>query len=507
MDRSIQKIFQRAVSDEYAGRTFFVFLTLHALMWSLVPGLTRHELDSDSMMHFAWGQEWQWSYSLHPPLVPWVVAGFLNIFGINNLSYVVLAQVNIALALTAIWFLARQFVSARVALTAVCLLEFVPYYSFLSQRFNHSAMLISLWALTTLFAYFALHRQRLSDWIVLGLLAVASMLCKYYSVTLLVAIGLVFVLTVRGRATWRTLGPYVAVALFTVAMALHVQHVILNKVGTIEHIGDYFNFSSLAWRWPPVKFLLAQLVYALPAFIVFVLAIPGDQSQHRWYHLFKKVSWQESHSLIYMVTFFPLLATAVPGLLLGVDISSRWGGPLLGMLGLLLIFQYPTHLSVVHCRRVVAGAFVWVVLLPVAILTAHGLGWVVDEAKAFPGKELAGTITKSWHTAHGTPLRLVAGGLVAPDSIAFHSPDHPSVLQHLNFKRSPWVERAEIDEHGIAVVCLLTDTVCLEKGTKLFPGYDWIDLSVNGVGSRLAPVKATAFRYIFVAPGVYGRAQ
>ena len=155
-----------------------------------------------------------------------------------------LAQVNIALALTAIWFLARQFVSARIALTAVCLLEFVPYYSFLSQRFNHSAMLISLWALTTLFAYFALHRQRLSDWIVLGLLAVASMLCKYYSVTLLVAIGLVFVLTVRGRATWRTLGPYVAIALFTVAMALHVQHVILNKVGTIEHIGDYFNYSS-----------------------------------------------------------------------------------------------------------------------------------------------------------------------------------------------------------------------------------------------------------------------
>ncbi|GIT27347.1 MAG: hypothetical protein CM1200mP41_33910 [Gammaproteobacteria bacterium] len=210
------------------------------------------------------------------------------------------------------------------------------------------------------------------------------------------------------------------------------------------------------------------MVYALPAFIVFVLAIPGDQSQHRWYHLFKKVSWQESLLLIYMVTFFPLLATAVPGLLLGVDISSRWGGPLLGMLGLLLIFQYPTHLSVVHCRRVVAGAFVWVVLLPVAILTAHGLGWVVDEAKAFPGKELAGTSQVMAHSARHT----VAFGrrrVVAPDSIAFHSPDHPSVLQHLNFKRSPWVERAEIDEHGIAVVCLLTDTACLEKEPNFSP--------------------------------------
>ena len=386
MGKFMQMTFQRAVSDEYAGRTFFLFIALHVVMWSLVPGLTRHELDSDSMMHFAWGQEWQWSYSLHPPLVPWVVAGFLKVFGINNLSYVVLAQMNIALALTAIWFLARQFVSARVALAAVCLLEFIPYYSFLSQRFNHSSLLISLWALTTLFAYFALHRQRFLDWVVLGLLAVASMLCKYYSVTLLVAIGLVFVLTARGRATWRTPGPYVAVALFVVFMALHAQHVIFNKVGTIDHIGDYFNFSSLAWRWPPVKFFLAQLVYALPALIVFVLATRDEQSQHRWYHLFKRVSWPDSHVLIYMVTLFPLLVTAVPGLLLGVDISSRWGGPILGMFGLLLVFQYPANLSVVHCRRVVASAFVWVVLLPVTILTAHGLVGLQMMPRPFPGR-------------------------------------------------------------------------------------------------------------------------
>ena len=135
------------------------------------------------------------------------------------------------------------------------------------------------------------------------------------------------------------------------------------------------------------------------------------------------------------------------------------------------------------------------------------MGWLTDEAKEFPGKELAGTITKAWNTAYGAPLRLVSGGLVAPDSIAFHSPDHPSVLQHLNFKRSPWVKDTQIDEHGIAVVCLLTDAVCLEKGKKRFPGHHWIDLSVNGAGSRLAPVKETEFRYFFVAPGVYGRAQ
>ena len=49
--------------------------------------------------------------------------------------------------------------------------------------------------------------------------------------------------------------------------------------------------------------------------------------------------------------------------------------------------------------------------------------------------------------------------------------------------------------------------IYLEKATKVFPGHHWVDLSVNGVGSRLAPVKETEFRYFFVAPGTYGRAQ
>ena len=98
-------------------------------------------------------------------LLPWVVAGFLQTFGINNWNYLLLSQINLCIAFTAVWLLARQFFRPAQALAAVCLLEFVPYYSFLGIRLNHSSLLISLWALSTLLAYLAVMRQRLIYWV------------------------------------------------------------------------------------------------------------------------------------------------------------------------------------------------------------------------------------------------------------------------------------------------------------------------------------------------------
>ena len=93
----------------------------------------------------------------------------MQTFGVNNWNYVLLSQISICVAFTAIWLLARQFFRPAQALAAVCLLEFVPYYSFLGIRLNHTSLLISLWAVGTLFAYLAVQRRRLIYWVLLGL--------------------------------------------------------------------------------------------------------------------------------------------------------------------------------------------------------------------------------------------------------------------------------------------------------------------------------------------------
>ena len=96
-------------------------------------------------------------------------------FGSNNWTYNLLTQLNFLLAFYCIWRLAREVLPPMSALAAVCLLEFVPYFSFFSMRLNHSSMLIPIWALTILLGYFAIQRDQYRYWIALGLISGVAM--------------------------------------------------------------------------------------------------------------------------------------------------------------------------------------------------------------------------------------------------------------------------------------------------------------------------------------------
>ena len=496
-----------ATSDRYAARTFVVFILLHLLMWTLLTGLTRHELDSDSMMHYAWGQEWQWSYYLHPPFLPWVVAGFLKTFGINNWNYVLLAQLNILVAFVALWFLARQFLSPSLALLAVCLLEFHPYYSFLSLRLNHSSMLISSWALTTLFLVYALDRQRLRYWLLAGFFAALAMLTKYYSIALLGAIGMYFLFSRNGRKLLKTRGPYLALLVFCLLFFTHLQFVFANKTGTVSHIADYFSFLSWQTRKQALIFFLAQLLYLGLPLGFFMLAMKQKDvsasggsvlSYGRWHKLLLDPENPPGIMLCYVLLLFPFFITAVPAFVLGVDVSSRWGGPIWGAFGMLLLWQYRQEITSLQKQRLLVAVFLFVLLAPLSMLLASRFG-IYGEKYSFPGKELAQTITRRWHESMHSPLKIVGGTYLAPNSIAFHSADHPSALQHLNFVMSPWLRPADIRQHGMVIVCLYNDTKCRKNAELQFPGRQWTSLQIEGEQQWFAHARAESFVYSFIA--------
>ncbi len=483
---------------------FWLFVLLHVIIWTIVPSLARHELDSDSMMHFAWGQEWMGSYRLHPPFLPWVVAGFLKTVGINNWSYNLLTQLNFLAAFYCIWRLAREYLSPASALAAVCLLEFLPYFSFFSMRLNHSSMLIPMWALTTLLAYFAIHRGGSRYWIALGLSAALAILTKYYSVTFLAGIGLYLLLFQQGRKSWRTPGPYLALLTFSAILGWHLWYVFSHQVGTVAHVGDYLAPADLQVRWRSIRFLLSQLLYLSPLVAVFLFVFYQDRRS-------SPVSQQEKEGVqpvptrparlfLYWMLLFPLLSTTIAGFAGGIDISSRWGGPTLSLASIGLLLQWPLSQNSIACRKLITAAFIWVLILPTALLLT-GFAGAYDDRYQFPGKELAGEITRLWHDAYQIPLAIVGGGWVAPDSIAFHSPDHPSVLQHMRQQWNPWISDQEISEQGIAVICLEDDALCINNTKTLFPGLTMTTLAVTAKPALFFPGSKQKVRYLFVGPG------
>ena len=129
-------------------------------------------------------------------------------------------------------------------------------------------MLIPIWALTILIAYFAIQRGQYRYWIALGLISGVAMLTKYYSAAMLPGIALYLLLFAEGRKTLKTPGPYLSLTLFLIIMGWHLWYVDSHHMGTVTHIGDYVasDFSS---RIKAVRFLVAQFLYLTPLLLVF----------------------------------------------------------------------------------------------------------------------------------------------------------------------------------------------------------------------------------------------
>jgi hypothetical protein len=197
---------------------------------------------------------------------------------------------------------------------------------------------------------------------------------------------------------------------------------------------------------------------------------------------------------------FPLIGTAVVGFLVGIGASSRWGGPTLNLAGIVLLLYWPLAADSPARKHLIRAAFVWLVLLPPMLLFS-GLVTSDHDMYRFPGKELGRKMTTMWRDAYQVPLRIVGGGHDAPNSIAFHSTDHPSVLQHLSHAWSPWINKGDIVRDGIAVICLASDTRCVENARTLFPGYPFNPLTVKADPGLFFPGSERDFLYFFVPPG------
>ena len=51
------------------NKLFYIFLTAHLILWTLVPSLTNNNLPLDTIEALAWGSNLDWGFNKHPPAV------------------------------------------------------------------------------------------------------------------------------------------------------------------------------------------------------------------------------------------------------------------------------------------------------------------------------------------------------------------------------------------------------------------------------------------------------
>ena len=146
------------------GKVLLWVLGIHLVVWTILPILVCRNLQLDLVDGLALGKEWQLGYWKHPPLPWWVADLVYRIVGHVDAVYV-LGPLAVVVCFYAVWLLAREVTGELEALVAVLALEGIHFYNFSAVKFAHDQMQLPFWALTGLFLYRAITRERALDWL------------------------------------------------------------------------------------------------------------------------------------------------------------------------------------------------------------------------------------------------------------------------------------------------------------------------------------------------------
>src|SRR5690348_16014183 len=194
------------LDDERGDRAVALSLVAYAAAWTayrVVSTLPR-DIHVDMAEVFGWSRELAFGYEKHPPLSAAIVRTWFTAVPVSDLTFTLLATVNIALTLYVIWRIARLYMPRDRSALGVALLTLVPFFNFHALKYNANSVMLPLWAATTYFFLVAYRSLRWQSALLAGVLAGASMLGKYWSVFLLAGLGLAALIDRRRSQFFRS---------------------------------------------------------------------------------------------------------------------------------------------------------------------------------------------------------------------------------------------------------------------------------------------------------------
>ena len=133
---------------------FYIFLSIHLILWTLIPSLTNNNLPLDTIEALAWGSNLDWGFNKHPPMSAFMVEIFYSIFGSNDWAYYLLSQIFIIFSFFVIFQFSKEILNNEIlAIISVLLLEGIYFYNFTTPEFNVNVCLIPFWSLSIFYLW------------------------------------------------------------------------------------------------------------------------------------------------------------------------------------------------------------------------------------------------------------------------------------------------------------------------------------------------------------------
>ncbi len=411
-----------ALNKRNINNIFYIFVTTHLILWTVVPTITNSNLPLDTIEALAWGSNLDWGFNKHPPLSAFFPEVFFQIFGPQDWAYYFLSQIFVVTSFFIIFKLSQEILNdGTLSLLSVFLIEGIYFYNFTTPEFNVNVCQLPFWCLTVYYTWKIYNSKKIElyDCILLGAAAAFGILSKYLFIYLLVAIDLLFAYLIFFKKSKKFDFKYlVSLEVFFVILIPHIIWLFNNDFITIKYgfaragldEGQIINHLKY-----PLIFTLKQIGILIPFLILVWLLIKKIP---------KKLNLKDEKLLfLIFINLVPIVLVFMTALITGSKIRTMWMTPFYLFFGTLFIYLLKDQINIKKLNSFLIG-FIFLFLLS-PILYGYVSIYKTDKRTDYPGKDIAIKVQMAWHEQHDEPIKYVLGDEWAAGNLSYHINPRP----------------------------------------------------------------------------------
>ena len=397
---------------------FYIFITTHLVIWTLIPTLTNNNLPLDTIEALAWGSNLDWGFNKHPPMSAFLVETFYQIFGNNDWAYYLLSQICVVFSFFIIWSLSKDFFENKIySFLSILLLEGIYFYNYTTPEFNVYVCELPFWSLTVFYCWKGFKNNKYTDWLLFGVFAAFGILSHYLFTYLLLSLDLLFLyMLIKKKIDFKCM---VSLIPFLIVLLPHLIWLTENNYITISyglHRTGSGEQNFLDHIIHPLIFLGKQIGILIPFFLMLLLLSSK----------FKIKSNFKDNKLLFLlaINIIPIALVFLTSMIMGVKIRTMWMTPFYLFFGVLVIYIFQSQINLNKLKGFVSVFLILFIFSPFAY--AYVSITQKDKRTDYRGKEIAQEIQNYWDKKEfNLPINVVLGNEWLAGNLSYHLKSRP----------------------------------------------------------------------------------
>ena len=396
---------------------FYIFITAHLIVWTLIPTLTNNNLPLDTIEALAWGSNLDWGFNKHPPMSAFLVETFYQIFGNNDWAYYLLSQICVVFSFFIIWSLSKDFFENKIySFLSILLLEGIYFYNYTTPEFNVYVCELPFWSLTVFYCWKGFKNNKYTDWLLFGTFAAFGILSHYLFIYLLLSMDFLFLyMLIKKKIDFKCM---VSLIPFLIILLPHLIWLTENDYITISyglHRTGSGEQNFLDHIIHPLIFLGKQIGILIPFFLMLLLLSSK----------FKIKSNFKDNKLLFLlaINIIPIALVFLTSMVMGVKIRTMWMTPFYLFFGILVIYISQSQINLNKLKGFVSVFLILFIFSPFAY--AYVSITQTDKRTDYPGKEIAQKAQSEWNDNFEDPINVVFGNEWNAGNLSYHLNSRP----------------------------------------------------------------------------------